>query len=217
VADRTPPAAAILAGGRARRFGGIHKGTLRIGGQRIIERLIAVLRHVADPVFIVAAEREPYVDLGLEIVPDVVAGRGALGGIYTGIVRSPRDRVVIVACDMPFLSERLLVRMTASSDADIVIPRTERGYEPLCALYSKACAEPIRGRLERGLLQASRLPEELRVEEIGPEILATYDPDGLLFVNVNTPHDYERALGLFESMGQPSQDRITERLPPERR
>jgi len=81
----------------------------------------------------------------------------------------------------------------AGIDADLVIPRTSRGYEPLCAVYSRACAASIRERLRRGELEASRLPEGVRVAEVGPETLAAYDPDGLLFVNVNTPHDYERA------------------------
>jgi GTP:adenosylcobinamide-phosphate guanylyltransferase len=47
--------------------------------------------------------------------------------------------------------------------------------------------------LTRGELEASRLPDGVRVAEVGPETVAAYDPDGLLFVNVNTPHDYERA------------------------
>ncbi|MGH9371664.1 MAG: hypothetical protein ACRD15_09055, partial [Vicinamibacterales bacterium] len=51
----------------------------------------------------------------------------------------------------------------------------------------------IRRRIDRGLLKAALLVEDLRVEEIGPEILASCDPRGLLFVNVNTSHDYERA------------------------
>ena len=98
---------------------------------------------------------------------------------------------------MPFLNAALFAHM-AGIDADLVIPRTARGYEPLCAIYGRACAESIRERLARGELEASRLPEGVRVAELGPETLAAYDPDGLLFVNVNTPHDYERAKEVLE-------------------
>jgi molybdopterin-guanine dinucleotide biosynthesis protein A len=98
----------------------------------------------------------------------------------------------VLACDLPFLSAPLITHM-ASVEADLVIPRTARGYEPLHAIYARACAEPIRLRIERGALAASVLPDGVRVVEIGPEELAAYDGDGLLFVNVNTPHDYERA------------------------
>lgn len=63
------------------------------------------------------------------------------------------------------------------------------------------------------MLKASDVGESLRVEEIGPEELATYDPDGLMFVNVNTPHDYERAKDLLDrgpGSRRMSDDRITD-------
>ena len=208
--DRTRPAAAILAGGRARRFGGETKGILRVGGVRIIDRQVAVLRDIADPVFVVAPDPDPFADLGLEVTPDLIPGCGALGGIYTAIVRSPRDRTVIVACDMPFLSAALLRYMVARQDGDLVIPRSRRGYEPLCAVYASACAEPIRRRIESGQLQASQPPEGVKVVEIGPEIIERYDPDDLMFVNVNTPHDHARAQGLSASMAEPHRNRITD-------
>jgi molybdopterin-guanine dinucleotide biosynthesis protein A len=207
----TSVAAAILAGGKARRLGGLVKSTLILDGIRIIDRQIAVLRAVADPIFIVARDPAPFASLGLEVLPDVVPNCGALGGIYTAIVRSPRSRTLVVAGDLPFLSAALLERMVASTSADVVVPRGPRGYEPLCAVYSSACAEPIRRRLEEGALKASVLPEGVRVEEIGPETLAAYDPAGLLFVNVNTPHDYERARDLIESPPQRRGDGITDK------
>jgi molybdopterin-guanine dinucleotide biosynthesis protein A len=186
-----PLAAAILTGGRASRMGGVRKATLAIDGTPIIERQLSVLRQIAAPVFLVTSAGGS-AEAGLMLVRDAYPDHGALGGIYTAIVTSPHERTVVVACDMPFLNRPLLEYM-AGLDADLVIPRTSRGYEPLCAVYSRACAEPILERLRRGELEASRLPEGVRVAEVGPETLAAYDPDGLLFVNVNTPHDYERA------------------------
>ena len=209
--DRTRPAAAILAGGRARRFGGEQKSSLRVGGVRIIDRQVAVLKTIADPVFVVAPDPGPFVDLGLEVTPDIIPGCGALGGIYTAIVRSPRARTIVVACDMPFLSAALLHYMVERDDGDLVIPRSRRGLEPLCAVYASACGAPIRGSIERGALQASQLPEGINVVEIGPEIIERYDPDDLMFVNVNTPHDYARAQGLSASMAERQRDRITDK------
>ena len=203
------PAAAILAGGRARRFGGASKAELVVGGTPIVDRQLAALREIAAPVFVVGREAPVWSARQLPVVPDEIADAGALGGIYTAIVRSPSDRTVIVACDMPFLSAPLLRRMIAVNGADLVIPRSVRGYEPLCAVYSRACAADIRARIARGALEAAALPGGLNVVELGPEILAPFDPDGLLFVNVNTPHDYERAKGLIELKPQATQDRIT--------
>ena len=220
----TPPgahtalAAAILAGGRATRLGGANKAALPLGGTRIIDHQLAALRQVAGEVFIVAGDAAPYADLGVRVVPDVVAGAGPLGGIYTAIVSSPCERTLVIGCDMPFLPLDLLRALARASDADVIIPRSGRGYEPLCAVYGKRCAEALRARIDRGALRASTLPQELRVEEIGPEALATYDPHGLLFVNVNTPHDYERARSLIELGMKPMHDRITDerrRTPPQ--
>jgi molybdopterin-guanine dinucleotide biosynthesis protein A len=206
----TPPriAAAILAGGKARRMGGANKAGLRIGNERIIDRQLRLLRQIADPVFIVAASADPFQELEITVVPDVVPGAGPLGGIYTALTASPCARTLIVACDLPYLSLPLLQRLAAPSDADLVIPRTAGGYEPLCAAWSAACAGPIRRRIQSGTLKTALVVEELRVEEIGPEVLASCDPQGLLFVNVNTPHDYERARRLGRMESNSMRDRI---------
>jgi molybdopterin-guanine dinucleotide biosynthesis protein A len=204
----TRPAAAILAGGRASRLGGIRKAALTIGGVRIIDRQLSALQQIAEPVFVVSSDDWFRTELGLMVLPDLVPGGAALGGIYTAIAGSPVDRTLVVACDMPFLSVPLFERMCATPNVDLVIPRANRGYEPLCALYTRACLGPIRDRLDRGEREASILPEGLRIDEIGPDALTAYDPHGLLFVNVNTPHDYERARQVVESVGNSMRDRI---------
>jgi molybdenum cofactor guanylyltransferase len=209
--DPTPLAAAILTGGRASRLGGARKAQLAIGGRTIIERQLAVLRTVAAPIYAVTSAAGD-TEGGLDLVRDRFPGRGALGGIYSAIDASPHDRVLVVGCDMPFLSAALIAYMH-SLDGDLVIPRGSRGYEPLCAIYSRACAAPIRKRIELGRLEASVVPEGVRVAEVGAEVLAAYDPRGLLFVNVNTPHDYERANTLLEGSNA-SHDRIMDELGP---
>ena len=200
-------AAAILAGGQGRRMGGANKGGLRIGAARIVDRQVALLREFAEPLFVVSARADAG-DMGLDVVPDVVPDAGPLGGIYTALVTSPCPRTLVVAGDLPFLTPALLRLLTQPSDADVILPRSARGYEPLCATWSAGCAGAIRRRIDRGLLKAADVLAELRVEEIGPEALASCDPYGLLFVNVNTPHDYERAQELSRLESKPSPDRI---------
>jgi molybdopterin-guanine dinucleotide biosynthesis protein A len=188
-------AAAVLAGGQAERLGGANKAALHIGAESILDREIGLLRQVADPVFIVSSRQDvPASAAGEPLrVPDALPGTGALGGIYTALMASPRARTIVVACDMPFLTLAFLQLLTRDTSADVIVPRTARGYEPLAAAWSRSCAGVIRRRLDRGQLKAALVFEELRVEELGPEVLAACDPHGLLFVNVNTPHDYERA------------------------
>jgi molybdenum cofactor guanylyltransferase len=195
-------AAGILAGGRATRFDGVNKGTLVVGSAAIVDRQLDVLRQVSHDVFVIGRDDPAWTSRGLRVFADEMPGAGPLGGIYTAILHSPSNRTLIVACDMPFVSASLLRRLAAVDDADVVIPRHARGYEPLCAIYSRACAEDIRDRLVRGINEASRLPTGVRVAELDVD-------DDLMFVNVNTPHDYARARELSDWVPQPPQDRIT--------
>ncbi len=188
-------AAAILAGGAARRMGGIDKAGLDIRGRTIRDRQLALLREVASPVFVVGGDAARWPG-DVRVVADAIPDAGALGGIYTAIIASPCDRVLVVGCDMPFLSRRFLDLLAGTRDADLVIPRSPRGYEPLCAVYTKPCADGIAARIARGDLRAAVRPEGVRVREIGPDIVTEYDPDGLLLANVNTPHDYARIVSL---------------------
>jgi molybdopterin-guanine dinucleotide biosynthesis protein A len=193
-------AAAILAGGRARRFGQRDKASLPIGDLRIIDRQLAALRPITDRVVVVTSRPAHYASLGVVTVVDLRPGTGALGGIYTAIVTSPAPQTLIVACDMPFLTAEFLAHLAnRGRDVDLAVPRTARGYEPLCASYGRACAPLIRRRLDALRLKAADLVHaDLRVRELGPDDLAAFDPDGLLFLNVNTPGDYAYALTEFD-------------------
>ena len=204
--------AAILAGGRATRFGGADKASLVVGGARIVERQLAALATVADDVRIVANDAARYAGLGVPVVPDAVSGAGPLGGLYTALIDARHDWVLVLACDLPFVTAALLERLAAESRAaegiDAVVPRSTKGLEPLCAAYRRSCAIRVKARLERGDLAVTALLTDLHVRELGHAALAPFD-EGTLFENVNTPHDYARARGLVENE-KPSEDRITE-------
>jgi molybdopterin-guanine dinucleotide biosynthesis protein A len=210
---RAPVSGAILAGGRARRMGGADKALIEIGGTRIIHRQLAALYPVADDIRIVANDPSRYGDLGVRVIGDALPEAGPLGGIYSALLDAAHDRVVVVACDLPFVTRAFLERLAGESrehpDADAVVPRSARGMEPLCAVYATRCAAAARARIDRGALRVAGLLEDIRVRELGPDALAPYD-DGSLFENVNTPHDHERARGLVELDEKPSEDRITE-------
>jgi molybdopterin-guanine dinucleotide biosynthesis protein A len=205
--------AAILAGGRARRLGGADKATLLVGRARIIDRQLAALSAVADDIRIVANDPAHYAGLHIPVIADAIAGAGALGGLYSALLDARHGRVLILACDMPFVTPALLHRLVTEGEMDpgldAVVPRSARGLEPLCALYDRRSAAVARARIERGELKVAGLLADLRVRELGPEALAPYD-DGSLFENVNTPHDHARARGWVELNEKPSKDRITE-------
>jgi molybdopterin-guanine dinucleotide biosynthesis protein A len=190
--------AAILAGGRARRFGGRPKLLLPLGDRRIVDRLLAALRAVADQVFIVANDCETYAGLGVPVHPDVLAAAGPLGGVHAALKASHSARTLIVAGDMPFPSPPLLERLLhrASPAVDVAVPHTRDGYQPLCACYRASCVPLLERRIAAGTLQASEAVRRMRRHELGTEEIGPLDPYGTLFFNVNTPADYARALAL---------------------
>lgn len=166
---------------------------------RLIERQLAALDGVADRVVVIvssvdAADR--FADLGVPRVPDAVPGAGAIGGVYTALTATPAARTLVIACDLPFLRAPFLRHVIrAAEGADAAVPRTPDGWQPLCACYARTAAAALRDRIDRGAFKLADALADLRVHEIGPEEIGPYDPDGMLLFNVNTPHDYARALG----------------------
>ena len=189
--------AAILAGGQARRFGGRDKGSLRIGGRRILERQLDELRRLTDDVLFVGGT-VPRDVAGVRHVLDRVPDSGPLGGLDAALTAARDDCVVLVAGDMPFITASFLEGLVALSDpVDAVVPRTERGYHPLCAVYRRSCHPAVIRHLEERRLKMLELLEDLRVHVVDQEYIAMFGGERVL-ANVNTPdelHDLEALLG----------------------
>src|SRR5262249_62364353 len=99
----SPCAAAIIAGGQATRMQGRNKSLLLVEGERVIDRQLRVLRPLFDEILVVANRSAPYADLGLPVTGDVVpGGYGPLVGILSALEVAHADRVLCVACDMPY-------------------------------------------------------------------------------------------------------------------
>ena len=187
---------AILAGGRARRFGGRDKSALVVGGRRIIERQIEALGTVASQVFVVGGDPDRYREFGLPVVPDRQAGAGPLGGLHTALLHARTPLVLVLACDLPMVDARFLAHLAGRiGDADACVPRDAGGWHPLCACYATRCAEALAARLEGGRLKVTDALASLRVVEVGPDELHDLDPSGLLLANVNSADDYAALTG----------------------
>jgi molybdopterin-guanine dinucleotide biosynthesis protein A len=100
------------------------------------------------------------------------------------------DRTLVVACDMPWLNRPLLEYMVGLREAaDVVVPRWDKFPEPLHAIYSKACLEPMREKLEAGMLKITAFYGRVSLRFVEREEIARFDPEGRSFVNVNTPDE----------------------------
>ena len=186
--------AAILAGGRATRFDGHDKSALVVAGWTILDRQIAELSQLTTDLLIVGGDSRAAVPTPVRRVADHLPGCGPLGGLHAALSEALGGVVVVVACDMPYVSAPLLrhflALMNGADRPDIVVPRTERGYHPLCAVYTRACLGPIARRLADGRLKVDALFDDVPVRVVTADSLAAFgDPDRLL-ANVNTPLEY---------------------------
>jgi molybdopterin-guanine dinucleotide biosynthesis protein A len=190
---------AILAGGRSRRLGGLNKAGLQIGGASVLDRQLTQLRRVVDRTIIIASDAEAFAATGVPVIPDLEPHAGALGALHTAVHAAGTERTLVIACDMPFVSEPLLAFLIeAGRTADIAIPRTARGYEPLCATYSRRSAGELRRLVEEKRFRLSEvaLIPGLTIRELGPDELERFGPEEMVFFNINTPDDYARAIAL---------------------
>jgi molybdopterin-guanine dinucleotide biosynthesis protein A len=187
--------AAILAGGQARRLGGVDKAALAIGSKSILDLQLALLRPLTPHILIIGGGRRNAIPGDVRQVPDRYPGSGPLGGIVTALEAAPADPVLVLACDLPHLTAPFVTRLVqmADGDADVVVPRDLNGRHPLAAVYRRGVASQLAARISAGELRVLDAIAPLHVRELGPEELSRYDPRGRLLLNVNTPDDYTRA------------------------
>ena len=142
-------AAAIIAGGPARRLGGATKPLLEIDGRAVADRQLAVLRPIFPRLLVVANDPGPWRARGVEVVPDRVAGAGPLAGISAALeAAGDAESVVCVAGDLPFLSPALMTALRdGAPEADALAPRPAGRAEPLCARYAVRARAVVDARL----------------------------------------------------------------------
>ena len=189
----------IQAGGQSQRMGQ-NKALMPFLGQPLIERIVQRLmmkKPAADEILINTNQPDLFSFLDLAMFPDLIAGKGPLGGLFTALSVAKFPLVAVVACDMPFINPQLLGLerdLLGVDEWDVVLPRSNDGLEPLHAVYRKdVCLPAIRMALNEDRLRMISWLGDVKVREIGIEELVIIDPDLRSFMNVNTPDEFKRA------------------------
>ena len=182
----------ILAGGQSRRMGQ-DKAFIQVAGVRLFDYVYGKCRKFFSRVVIVTNRPEQFHDYPAHVVTDEITVTASLGGLYTGLLRAETDYVFCLACDMPFLQPPFIrYLLSLRFDYDVVIPRTSEGLEPLHAVYSKKCINPIKRLLDAGQFQITKFLSEVRVRYCETKEIQRYDPSLSSFVNINTKADLRR-------------------------
>jgi molybdopterin-guanine dinucleotide biosynthesis protein A len=189
----TPPspplAGVVLCGGQSRRMG-VDKATIAVGGTTLLERALVRLSEICAPVMV--APGSVLLDRWAGIaVADTVPNAGPIAGLVAALRASPHPLLAVVAVDMPWIDPDLL-RLLAMriADCDVAVCETQRGLEPLHAVYARsatAAAEAALTGTDRSLhglverMRSVRIPEhEWRAAGISPRFQR----------NVNTPEEF---------------------------
>ncbi len=172
---------------------GQNKAFLRVRGERIIDRTRRIFGELFDEVLLVTHSPLEYLDLNLRTVTDLYRGKGALAGVLTGVFYASHSRSFVAACDMPFLNPALIEHLVSFAPGfDVVVPRTEDGWQPLHAVYSKKCLPFMEELLAGGGLKIIDFYHRAKKREVPPEEMRPFDPELLSFLNLNTPEDLAR-------------------------
>ncbi|HET9531086.1 MAG TPA: molybdenum cofactor guanylyltransferase, partial [Blastocatellia bacterium] len=185
----------VTAGGQSSRMGR-DKAWLEVDGRAMIERVIDAIAPVTCNVAIIANSDE-YSRLGLPLFSDTLSGVGPLEAIRTALRNSRTPRVVLAACDLPFVTSELFAYLLAAADEETsVVPLDPEGrLEPLCAVYSGSALDELERFIEEGGRKVSRLFELVPVRVVQFAEISNLPGADLFFENVNTPEEYLRAAG----------------------
>jgi molybdopterin-guanine dinucleotide biosynthesis protein A len=180
---------AIQAGGQSSRMGE-DKALKLFLGRPLIERVIGRLMPIADEMIVTTNRPAEYGFLNVRLVQDIKPGRGALGGLYTAVASAMHPFVAVAACDMPFASANFFEsasRLMVQEEADVIIVKTEQGYEPLHALYRRAtCLPAIEAAIDADQWKVTSWFSQVKVHEV-------MDFDPVCFWNLNTPEEFVKA------------------------
>ncbi len=178
--------AAVLAGGKSSRMGR-NKALLELNGMTLIGHVTRIAARVTENVLVITNTPQDYAFLKLPMFTDEVKNIGPLGGIYTALLHSSHPHCLVLACDLPFLSEKLVRTLAETAGAaDIVTVDAGSGPEPLCSVYSSACLPAIREQIDSGDYKIMRLLQKVRAHVL--PVAGEHELE-----NINTPEDFARA------------------------
>ena len=194
----------VLAGGKSLRLG--HDKVFEtVGDQNLLDLVIDRVAPLSRETILVTASNNALVKSdkypGLKAVTDIYPGKGPLGGVYTGLITSSSFCNLVVASDMPFLNPALLrYMMEVLADFDLVVPRVSNLVEPLHAIYTKNCLEPMEHLLKQDKLSIHRLFPMVRTRYLEADEIEPFDPEHLSFFNINTRADLLKAEEIARGM-----------------
>lgn len=192
---------AVLAGGKSKRMNGENKALIEIGQHSNLEKIIRLSEKYFLETILIANSHNRFDDLkNLKVFSDVYKNIGPLGGIHSALVNSSTEFVFLLPCDMPFISERLVldeIDQFRKQSCDIIVPRIGDFFEPLHSIYSVKVADKLAHHIQN--------TKDLSVRSFFSSVKVFYwdlentDEIRRSFININTRKDIDLAIEILKA------------------
>ena len=193
----------ILAGGKSLRMG-TDKAVLMVGREKMVEHIAHMLQRILPEVLISSNDPETCRNLGLPVVTDILDNKVPLCGIHAALSAAKHEYVFVIACDMPFVEDRLVSLLIQEGEGyDVAVPRHGGYLEPLVAVYRKNCIPAIEKYLFEEKKKTDGFFGDVRVNYVDMEEHQDIDKEAIFF-NVNTPQDLKKARDIAKASSPPS-------------
>lgn len=180
---------------------GSNKALLPYRGGLFIEAIYRQLNALFPEVLLVTNTPEQYEFLPCRKAGDIYPDMGALAGLHSGLHHCNTHHIFAVACDMPYLDDRLIRYLAGQrTKGDVVIPEGEVGMEPLHAVYAKGCLPHMEASLRENRRRIVSFFHKACIVTIPRSIIAGFDPSFRSFSNINTPDDYYALRGAEQEL-----------------
>lgn len=192
---------AVLAGGKSKRMNGENKALIEIGQHSNLEKIIRLSEKYFFETILIANSHNIFDDLNkIKIYRDVYQNIGPLGGIHSALVNSSTEFVFLLPCDMPFISERLVldeIDQFRKQSCDIIVPRIGDFFEPLHSIYSVKVADKLAHHIQN--------TKDLSVRSFFSSVKVFYwdientEEIRRSFININTRKDIDLAIEILKA------------------
>ena len=177
----------ILAGGYSRRMGQ-DKALLDFHGKPQIEYIYDLLQRHCSKVFLSKrADQSAYKDIESINDSNEFSGHGPLGGILSAMKAYPQADWLVVACDLPLITDETILKLLNDRDpqktATAFISTQDGLPEPLCAIWEGHAYDPVLGLFNAGV----HCPRKVLIKS-NAHLIEQGDPHWL--DNINTPQEY---------------------------
>jgi len=177
--------AAVLAGGKSKRFG-TDKALYLYKNKTLLGWVLDSFRNVDDK-FIVA--NNDYANFAVKVYPDIISSKGPVTGIYTALHYAKNDWLAVAACDMPFLTSEFWQSLYEYADGcQAVAIKTGAGLEPLAAFYNTSIRQLIKSQLEKKEYSVQKLLARLELKAVD---ISQINQDPKVLSNFNYLKDFQ--------------------------